>query len=142
MLVLTATTELQGREWGDYAHTVEGELVTPLVSACDNQACGRNRGFAGLASSRATTTAIVADLPLIDIADLRDAVLDSLERGGWLDVLEHCAEEHGDDPLEVIEEIIDEHVEVIGQICAAYPVGTVVNRLNDLVTARHLPSAA
>ena len=34
MLVLVATNELQGTAPGDYAWTVEGELVTPAATEC------------------------------------------------------------------------------------------------------------
>ncbi len=148
MLVLVATNELQGAAAGDYAWTVEGELVTALAAECDSgDRCGCNRGFPGLASDRATTTAMVVDRPELTEADLRDAVYAYLDRGGWIDLLEETeVERSGPDGVldvdELVEAIIDEHVEVIDQVCSAYEVGTVVIRRGSLVSARSPRRAA
>lgn len=119
MLVLVATNERQGTADGDYACTVEGELVTPVVAECASPArCGCNMGFPGLASARAITTAMVVDLPHISDALLREVVEDSLERDGWFDFVgEACRHE-----------LVDEHLECIAAVCSAFPVGTVVGR--------------
>jgi hypothetical protein len=151
MLVLIATTELQGAAPGDYSFTVEGELVTPLASECaSGERCGCNRGFPGLASGFATTTAMVAERPGITETDLRDAVFDYLDRGGWIDLFEEAARERAgrgqfdpdDDVDDLIESIIDEHLDCIHEICSTYPVGTVVSRRGSLVTTRSHPFAA
>lgn len=135
MRVLIATNELQSVADGDYSFTVEGELVTPIVAQCHTpDDCGCSRGFPGLASSRATTTAMVVDRPFITLDDLRDVVRDSLERDGWLDLL-------GDSAAE-IDEIIDEHVEAIDEICRTFAPGTVVERHGTLVRSRTYRTAA
>jgi hypothetical protein len=83
MLVLIATNELQGTAPDDYGFTVEGELVTPVAAECaSGERCGCNRGFPGLASGFATTTAMIADRPGVTDDDLRDAVFDWLDRSG------------------------------------------------------------
>ena len=75
MLVLIATGELQGTQPDDYSFTVEGELVTPVAAECaSGERCGCDRGFPGLASGFATTTAMVAERPGVTEDDLRDAV--------------------------------------------------------------------
>ena len=85
MLVLIATNELQGTAADDYHFTVEGELVTPLAAECaSGDRCGCARGFPGLASGFATTTAIFPELPGVTEDDLRDAVFDWLDRSGWI----------------------------------------------------------
>jgi hypothetical protein len=165
VLVLTATTELQGRVTGDYSHTVAGELVTALTAQCDDgERCGCNRGFPGLASHLATTTAVVTDLPHITERELREAVYDYLDRSGWVDLLRQSAMGAGhlgdsdddefddeptdrlgedrDDPAMAIEDLIDEHLEVIWMICERYPAGTIVERSGNLVRVRSLPFAA
>lgn len=135
MRVLIATTELQSAAAGDYAFTVEGELVTPIVAECHTpDDCGCSRGFPGLGSSRATTTAMVVDRPFITNDDLRDAVRDSLERDGWLDLI-------GDNAAE-IDDIIDEHVDVIDEICRTFPIGSVVERDGTLIASRSYRTAA
>lgn len=134
MLVLVATNELQGTADGDYACTVEGELVTPVVAECASPArCGCNVGFPGLASSKAITTALVVDLPHISEAELREVIEDSLERDGWFDIV-GAACRH---------ELVDEHLECIAAVCAAFPVGTVVGRKGTQVFSRSagLPDA-
>ena len=160
MLVLVATNELQGTAPGDYAWTVEGELVTPMATECaSGDRCGCNRGFPGLASGKATTTAMVVDRPGVTPADLRDAVYDWLDRGGWIDLLhqtaversiearhEGCLDLHEHDDIEavddVVDAVIDEHVEMIHEVCSAFSPGTVIVRSGPLVSARVHPFAA
>ncbi len=153
MLVLIATNELQGTNADDYSFTVEGELVTPLAAECTSgERCGCNRGFPGLASSFATTTAMVVDRPGVTEGDLRDAVFDWLVRSGWIDLFEETARERSDtnddlidpggDVDDLIEAIIDEHLDCIREVCSTYPVGTVVVRRGTLVMTRSYPHAA
>jgi hypothetical protein len=152
MLVLIATNELQGTSPGDYSFTVEGELVTPLAAECaSGERCGCNRGFPGLASGFATTTAMVAERPGVTEEDLRDAVFDWLDRTGWIDLFEETAHDRAllDDGFDIdsdvddlVESIIDEHVDCIHEICSAYPVGTVVVRRGTRVMTRVFPTAA
>ena len=147
MLVMVATNETQGALPGDYAFTVEGELVTPVATRCDNPMCGCERGFPGLASSRATTTAMVVDRPWITRDDLADAVSDYLDRG-WRDLLEQMArhrEEQGkepDDPDTVLAGMVDEHVDQITRLCAFFGAGTIVARRHDEVVERVVHRAA
>jgi hypothetical protein len=133
MRVLVATKQTQGSQPGDYAATVEGELVTPVAAECDSpRTCGCGRGFPGLASNRATTTAMVVDRPDLDPDEVRDAIEDSLERGGWLD--------HLDD--DEVEALLDEHMICIDTVCSAFPVGTVVSRWGAKVYSRPTAAAA
>jgi len=153
MMVLIATNELQGTNPDDYSFTVEGELVTPLAAECaSGERCGCNRGFPGLASSFATTTAMVVDRPGVTEDDLRDAVFDWLDRSGWIDLFEQTARERSEasgdsfdpdgDVDDMIEAIIDEHVDCIDVICSTYAVGTVVVRRGTEVMTRAYPTAA
>ena len=83
MLVLVATNETQGQSSDDYSYTVAGELVTAVVTECESKDCGCGRGFPGLASAFATTTAQVVDLPhLTDGRPPRCAL--RLPRSGWV----------------------------------------------------------
>jgi hypothetical protein len=157
MLVLVATNELQGTAPGDYAWTVEGELVTPVATECaSGERCGCNRGFPGLARGRATTTALVVDRPGVGPSDLRDAVFDWLDRGGWIDLLRQTAiersvaagrgghlEPRDDDDIDsMVDAVIDEHVDMIEEVCSAFPEGTVIVRQGPLVSERTHPFAA
>jgi hypothetical protein len=154
MRVLVATTELQGLTPGDFAHTVNGELVTTTVTQCDCPDCGCDRGFAGLASRRATTTAMVIEHPHITTSDLRDAIFDYLVAGGWLELLRESNEQARrdaddrdgldsfDDTDLMIEELIDEHLDLIGFICNRFEPGTVISRTGTLVWSREWPTAA
>lgn len=129
--VLVATHHSQGSQPGDYCFTLEGELVTPLAVPCSDPACGCRRGFPGLASSRATTTALVAELPHIDEQALTTAITDSLERGGWFKGLSHLACRH----------MVADHVQAVHKVCARYPVGTIVERADNHVYLRTLLAA-
>lgn len=143
MLVLIATNDLQGTVDGDYAWTVEGELVTPVATECaSGERCGCNRGFPGLASGYATTTAMVVDRPGVTEADLRDAVYDWLDRGGWIDLLEQTAIDEYDDIDTMVDSVIAEHLDMIHEVCSSFPEGTVVVRRGPLVAARSHPFAA
>ncbi len=127
MKVLVATRETQGRVPGDYFCTVEGELVTALTVECsESDQCGCARGFPGLASTRATTTAMVVERPELSDADLEAAMRDSLERDGWFRGLS-VDEQNG---------LVAEHLEVLDLIVRHFDDGTVVGRHGDLVLSR------
>jgi hypothetical protein len=126
MKVLVATHITQGDDSGDYCWTVDGELVTPLGLVCSNEACGCDRGFSGLASCCATTTAMVVELAHIKESDLERAVTDSLERSGWLE---------GATPVKR-RGMIEDTVGAIMDVANGYGVGTIVCRDGDLVYAR------
>lgn len=79
MKVLVSTSRTQGGVTGDYDHSVTGELVAIPAEDCDEPRCGCSRGFAGLASHRATTTAEVIELP-VELRLVRTAIRDALER--------------------------------------------------------------
>ncbi|MFC4906717.1 DUF7715 family protein [Actinomadura gamaensis] len=88
MKLLTATNLSQGYRDNDFAWCVEGELVHIGV-VCDRDAgdpdggCGCARAFAGLNSHRATTTAMVRDVPGFTEADYVEAIRSSLEQQGY-----------------------------------------------------------
>lgn len=88
MKVLVATPRTNGLVTGDYDWTVPGELVW-VPMPCDSDLvdpdglCGCGRGFGGLTSHRATTTAEVKDLD-ITVDELRHALRTSLTDQGWM----------------------------------------------------------
>jgi hypothetical protein len=87
MKLLTATATGQGIRDNDYDWTVEGELVwLGFVCADDEQdpdgGCGCGRGFSGLSSLRATTTALVRDLSM-SREDVAQALAGYWELAGW-----------------------------------------------------------
>ena len=142
MRVLIATNELQSAAQGDFSFTVEGELVTPVAVACDEtERCGCDRGFRGLASGRATTTAMVVSRPFITACDLRDAVRHGPVRDGWAALLTGSSCDD-DDVESALEEIVDEHVDLIAEVCHSFRVGTVVQRSGAVLTARSHHDAA
>ncbi len=123
MKVLVATTKTQGKRNNDYCWTVEGELVRLPGMTCDCPDCGCGSGWAGLASSRATTTCMVAELDL-DRADLLHAFTSGLERDGWLIP--------GEDQS-WIAEFIEDHL----MLATAFPVGTILELADgELVSPR------
>jgi hypothetical protein len=128
MKVLVATNETQGHMADDYSWTVERELVTVgSMECCRPDECGCGRGFAGMASARATTTAMVVEHAHIGEDELRTAVYDWLERGGWFELLDDRSET-GD--------LVDDYVVDIVRTCAAFPAGTVVGRRGSAVFDR------
>jgi hypothetical protein len=124
--VLVATNQTQGYWKGDYHWALDGELVTPLVVECCNpDQCGCARGFPGLASSKPTTTAMVADLPHVGVAELERALRDALTRDGWLSGLKPAK----------ADDVVHVHLSAILEICAEHRPGTIVRRQGDLVFA-------
>ena len=149
MRVLVATNQLQGSNRGDYAHTVEGELVLVEVAECDTpEQCGCGRGWPGMASRKATTTALIVDLPHLSDGDLRQAIADWLDTSGWTDLVRNAAEVDDaftasfDDIDAMLDAMVDEHVELIGEVCDSFPVGSVLERRGTIVQARLWPAAA
>jgi len=123
MKVLVATTKTQGIRSTDYCGTVEGELVRLPGMACNCPDCGCGHGWAGLASSRATTTAMVAELHL-DRDDLTHAFTSALERDGWV--------VPGEDRT-WITEFVEDHL----MLATAFPVGTILELTDgELVSPR------
>ena len=149
MRVLVATNQLQGNNQGDYAHTVEGELVLVEVAECDSpERCGCGSGWPGMASHKATTTAMVVDLAHLSEGDLRQAITDWLDTSGWTDLFRNAAEvDDGltgsfDDVDEMLDAMVDEHMELIAEVCESFPVGSVLERHGTLVQERTWPAAA
>lgn len=133
MKVLMATSRTQGAVGGDYCWTVEGELVLggPILECCRADQCGCTRGFPGLASERATTTALIEDHPDLDRGLLAIAIRESLDRQGWL-------ASFGPD---VIDQGLEDEVALIERIAAAFPVGTVIGRHGTEVHSRRAAAA-
>ena len=131
MKVLVATRDGQGDVAGDYCFTVEGELVTPPILECRSpDTCGCGRGFAGLASARATTTAKVVDLELTR-DDVRLALAESLHRGGWLRHLDRAS----------AEAMIDDQLDTIECAVSSFECATVLGRRGDQLWNRAYPDA-
>lgn len=125
MRMLTATTRSQGERDNDDSWTVEGELVG-IAEACDTDArnpdggCGCGRGFFGMSSHRATTTAMVRDLYLAR-ADLADALAGHYESAGYGSF----------SAAELAGEVGD-----LLELAASWPAGTVLERRLDFVHDR------
>jgi hypothetical protein len=86
--LLTATNATQGYRETDFDWCVEGELVhIGIVCARDQEnpdgGCGCGRAFAGLNSHRATTTAMVREIPGFTGDDYVLAIRSSLEQQGY-----------------------------------------------------------
>jgi hypothetical protein len=88
MRLLTATARGQGERDNDFNWCIEGELVIPPLLVCradrddPDGGCGCGRGFGGLASHRATTTALVRDVGM-SRDEYIAAVRTSLDDQGW-----------------------------------------------------------
>lgn len=85
--VLVATQDTQGQRDDDYNWTVEGELVWVQEPCATDlrrmpNACGCGRGFAGVASHRATSTAKVVESSLT-LTEYIAAIRTTLADGGW-----------------------------------------------------------
>lgn len=131
MRVLRATTATNGDVAGDYMAGTPGELVyLGLVCATDRNdpdgGCGCGRGFSGLSSARATTTAVVAEVSLSP-ADVREAYRSGLTAQGWID--ERMSEAD-------VTAFLDEVVGVATAIAQHFRPGTVLGRRLEQVVSR------
>lgn len=127
MKVLVATRLTQGHADDDYCWTVEGELVLGgALLECDCVHCGCTRGFPGLASTRATTTAAILEWPCMTRAKLVAAIRDSLDRQGVLAVM-------SEDEIEVG---LNDEIELLDTITSAFQVGAIVHRQGTQITQR------
>lgn len=127
MKLLTATSLTQGERDNDYDWCVEGELIRfDVVCARSarnpDDSCGCGRGFAGMSSMRATTTALIRDLPM-EVVDVQMALAASLHGAGYLA-----------DPSDLAA-VADTAQELI-EIAAAFEVGDVIERRLDLLRVR------
>lgn len=122
--LLVATTEAQGHRDNDYAWAVDGELVY-IPDGCDCPNCDCSRGFAGMASARATTTALVVDRPDLAHGDLVGALTDSLTRQSWLT---------GDPDLDG--ELLAYFLERIQTATSHFPAGAVLERTGEFIRRR------
>ena len=127
MLVLEATDRLQGQRQSDYHWCQNGELVYLTFQECKNPSCGCTRGFAGLDSHRATTTACVVDRADLTIEALAQHLATSLFDGGWLTA--------PDPGAELVSWLSTEIVETANSY-ARFGLGTVIEREGDFLQRR------
>lgn len=138
MRVLIAVNQQRRVHEHQPGHAVDGGLVTPVLLECTDPAqCRCNRSWAGLSTIGFSALAEVADRPNLDRFELRRALHGLLDEVGWIDEMVQAieADDSGDedDPVWAAERMIDDHVAQIEEICASFPVGTVLSRLGDLV---------
>jgi hypothetical protein len=130
MKLLVATARTQGARASDYHFCIESELVRIGEVCARDRAdpeggCGCGRGFGGLNSHRATTTARIAEVPLARV-DYIEAIRSSLQQQGW-DPCVDCAAAEADD---------------LAGLVADWPVGSVVERRLDELAIRSLGAGA
>ena len=151
MLVIIATDDLRHAPHADDAVAVEGELVTPVVVGCPDTRCDAcQSAWFGLVSHGGTPTAMVVDRPGVTEHDLRSRVHAWLDCMGTIDRIVQASEAGEyevdgvcvDDPVVAVDELVSAHVAEIHTICDAFPIGTVVSRLGELVAPLHLDAAA
>jgi hypothetical protein len=127
MKLLTATSLTQGDRDNDYHWCVEGELIRFDVVCGRGErepdgGCGCGRGFAGMSSMRATTTAVIRDLPM-EVLDVQIALAASLHAAGYLA-----------DPSDLAA-VAPEAVELIS-IAREFDVGDVIERRLNVLRVR------
>jgi hypothetical protein len=123
MRVLVATRSTQGEYEGDYSSALDGELVRlPFVECSRPQACGCGRGFAGITSHRATTTAEVVDRPELTPAIYAEVL--------WDDFAEQCRAIGISDPSTdgELRALAADDVGLLELIASEFPLGAIVRR--------------
>lgn len=122
MYVLTATSTTQGLVDDDYGWTVDGELVVLPFLDCSDPECGCSRGWAGLTSRRATTTAEVCERSDLDWDEYRALIVDHWDE--QLDGVSLAADE------EYVEEV-DGFIACVQALGTNFGPGAVVRRRAD-----------
>ncbi|MFF3912670.1 hypothetical protein ACFYZB_04165 [Streptomyces sp. NPDC001852] len=128
MKLLTATSRTQGQRDSDFNWCIEGELVIVVDVVCERDredpdgGCGCGRSFAGLNSSKATTTALVKEIDF-SREDAAEAIRSALEQSGWLAYFDQ------DDIDDVIEDAL--------ALAAEFEVGDIIERRLDDFNVRH-----
>ena len=139
MKILVATSETQVDQPGDYSFVPDGQLLARYGTVCDCPDCGCGRGFPGVFTHKATTTAMVAESDMSE-GEWRTAVHTCLHETGWAKGL--TAGE--------LAELIDDLVEIDVHSITDLPVGTIVERYpgsrpcgckSDELRVRRLPLA-
>lgn len=129
MKVLIATKEGQGKRPNDFFWASEGELVTFPSIECDREAvdghCGCRRSMAGMTSLKATTTFKVVELPMTG-DDLKSALRQELEDGGWLKLM-------GPDKST---KLIDSTAARLCRVASSLPVGVPLERRGRVIRLR------
>lgn len=133
MKVFVATKQTQGTRKNDYSHTTDGELVYVSGNECDGESvdghCGCRRGFSGMTSLRATTTAIVEEREC-DVPSLARGLRETLK--GW--------ERSEDSPHGFDEEYMEawalEIAEDIKRVAGHFQVGDVVEKRGNIIQSR------
>lgn len=124
MHILVATRETQGTMRDDFCWAVDGELVRLPFDECVRPGCGCAWSFAGLSSSKATTTAMVVGSPL-SVEEYRIGVRDGLVRQRFVDPA-----------LAEAEEFAREEADELLALAAALAPGTVVGYRDGCVHVR------
>ncbi|QTE29764.1 DUF7715 family protein [Pengzhenrongella sicca] len=135
MLLLTVTTETQGRRSTDSCSAIDGELVfLAQTSDCDQYepTSPWPRSFQGLSSTELTTTAVVRDVPLTD-ADVRLAVRGYLETH-QPSLLAELRDRAGDESC--VDALLTEWTDGLTTVAAGFFAGTVVERWWDVISPR------
>jgi hypothetical protein len=125
--VLHATPRTQGWRDNDFDFCEDGELVVLPAVLCSNETadgpCGCARSLCGVSSGRATTTAVVVDVPMSEEEWLA-VVASAYVADGWYD-----------DSSEVDPVVFDDHRDLLAKI-TVLPVGTVVEFRDDRLAVR------
>lgn len=86
MKCLISTRETQGQRANDFCWVPSGELVMVPITICSGEtadaSCGCARSMVGTTTKSATTTVLVANLPITQ-DQMAKALKDSLEDAGW-----------------------------------------------------------
>ncbi len=124
MHVLCATDQTQGDAPDDYCWALEGELVRlPWLACPDARRCGCSRGFAGLATGHATTTASVVDHPALD-------------QRTYLLLLAAEVADAGAAPRDALWRYVVLQWVHLAAVAARHPAGTIIVRADGQLAAR------
>ncbi len=130
---------------------IDGELVTPVLLECADDHCDTCRAaWFGLSTHRSTTSAMIVDRPHLTEGQVRHLVHEWLDCQGTIDLVDQAVaagefEVCGQvvsDTVVAVDDLISDHLEEMRTICEAFPVGTVLSRLGQLVSPQARPVAA
>ena len=125
MKVFVATKQTQGFRPSDFSFTSEKEVVR-FGSVCDRDedidgTCGCRRSMVGLATRKATTTFMVAEIEITD-DDYFRLVRNSYMSSGW--------------PNHLIEDFVKEDIVTLKELTDTFPTGMVLEKRGPIIQER------
>jgi hypothetical protein len=119
--VFVSTRSTQGDQPGDFCYAPTNELVGRYSMVCDSErsdgsGCGCGRSFSGFVTDKGTTTAMVVERDLTELA-WRSQLFEALHSTGWADAMD------ADDLAEFIDDLVEHDFRAAAELTVGMVIG-------------------